>query len=1062
MAEAFIEKTEYNQYLSAPDYIDQFYGDKEGISTTKLLSSPLVSNTLDYLFSDFIGLEYANFPNLVSTSKKAFAGCISLKEINFPNLSYVESGLFENCINLKEVYLPKCISVKNDVFNGCTSLEELNLPIYKGSSSISMTFYIHDLDNLEQLYLESLERNIKVENCPKLEELRLSSLSIIGSSYGYLKNLPALETLILDNLSQLYSFAFMSLPNLKYLILPKCLSINSNIFAENVSQYSLPEDVIFSLPEVTYINFQYNGTFKSITLPAITSFNSIYDGLAYNQPYYLGLPNVSIITRNNFVYATTMIKSLSHDIIIDLSNLEVIESYAFNGNYYNSSYGIILRTPKLSEIKSSAFHSSYTFSCLKEINLQNVSILNDDVFKDTENSLNSGINFRNLDNIKEVKSGALGGTKINSDTLRLPNCEKFDFRQGLYTKNTLRCYSLAIRRFDAGSNPGSSYCISNLILPKLSEIITNPDNAYVSYHAPYNAMNIFPENIFSLDTCKQIVFYDGSSIYANGYSSIMYYKKCNLLYIPECLSLKYVYNPSINISYRNMLLNIRELYAPKLQTLENILFRDLHKITISSEITLLNLEYTYGNVSIIDFSQSFSGFIRFQYYSSYSSYCGSYTLSGINLPNFSGYFRFDPDFSWRSYISADRNRDFNIILGENIEGTYIDLYSMIQYFDEDHLKNINTYIQKSIIDNDIYYEDSSYHTESTHANLYLPNCNTINYTIFSSVLTLTSTSINIDASMYFSYHEGKIFNVGGFISVPLLESINIYISYDTLSLSSDIQDPTSLAYNFPNVEIQTYIHELYAPKLSKIKFIFPNEVQQYISMYRACLDFGYDRQNGLTSITLGISEMSDMFNGSFNSDGTFSAYNRWEYLNDRHLKYLSFSNLNGIPEYRFTGGANWSDWTLYLTNAETVNLNNISYISYHGLYIGKLETLSFPNLLYMEGNALSAPNLKFISFPKLQSLGSAVLYSCSKMQILSLPSTCSRFSTNALPSNFEVLDLYYNGVVSGSLQGGSYWYSAYHSSEHTVRVPSAYLSAYKNDAFWGSYLSSFHFNIIAM
>ena len=245
MAEAFIEKTEYNQYLSAPDYIDQFYGDKEGISTTKLLSSPILISTSDYLFSDFIGLEYAYFPNLSFISHKAFAGCVNLKEVNFQNVSYVESYAFKDCTSLKYLDLPKCTSMRANAFEGCDSLEELSLPKWSmftssyGVGNEYSNYYalFENLPNLSLLNIVNRSKPVRLINLPKLETLIASNLISLGTmssldyshqnqlSAGYFSDLKNINSIALPNLTILYSRAFISVPNLEMLILPECVQI---------------------------------------------------------------------------------------------------------------------------------------------------------------------------------------------------------------------------------------------------------------------------------------------------------------------------------------------------------------------------------------------------------------------------------------------------------------------------------------------------------------------------------------------------------------------------------------------------------------------------------------------------------------------------------------------------------------------------------------------------------------------------------------------------------------------------------------------------------------------
>jgi hypothetical protein len=182
------------------------------------------------------------------------------------------------------------------------------MPIYSRWNDYLYRFKISNLPKLNSISLPKIERNIILENLPRLADINLDSLSYVGAidygnsssggSHVYFKNLPSVEVLVLNRVKCLYQSAFMSMSNLKYLILPECESIKANVFTENISEYILPENVIFSLPKVSSINFSFNTIFKSINLPAVTDFTTFATGWRYNQPHYIGLPNVSIISSN--------------------------------------------------------------------------------------------------------------------------------------------------------------------------------------------------------------------------------------------------------------------------------------------------------------------------------------------------------------------------------------------------------------------------------------------------------------------------------------------------------------------------------------------------------------------------------------------------------------------------------------------------------------------------------------------------------------------------------------------------------------------------------------------
>ena len=1071
MAEAFIEKTEYNQYLSTQDYIDQFYGDKEGISTTKILSSPILLNTSDYLFSDFTGLQYINFPNLSTISHKAFAGCINLKEANIQNVTYVDSYAFKDCLNLKILSLPSCISMKESAFEGCNSLEELYLPEFSNYVSTSYDdhhFVIKDLSNLKTLNLNKLTSGLKLINLPKLEDVSLDNLiKFHWSGYpnyrGYIENLPKLSSLTLSKLKRLDSLTFGSLPNLEMLILPECISIYNNVFYGELPS----SDIIFSLPKVKYINFEGNNVFKSVILPAMVSDIDVCNnimGITHKYlPYYIGLPNYKSM-NSIFGRLQNINSSISHDLILDFNNLEYIQDGKyFRMNQYITSpeYGVILNTPILSSIPSTAF---YDCNLLKEINLNNVSVLNEHTFLSC-NGVYIGLSLKNAYNIKEVKACALYYTRLRGSILSLPNCEKFDFRQeqnpSLYSQIVSSYYMYGIRKIYNGMGSNDTTRINNVYLPKLSEVIIESelDSPYYSTILNCYPEQILPRDEFRLDGCKRIKFIGCSTKKFSYYSETNC--SCNLLYLPECSSIEYIKGDIDTLQF--MQIPVHKLYAPKLSYILDIRFLNTYDITLPWEsISYISLQYWFGWVSEIDYSISFSGIISINN-DCYSRKDGRvFLLSKINLPNYTGKFFLDASNTGNVAASSYLSDSIDFLFGENISNVKMTFHNMTSpnYSKDGTALNVNITALKNVINNYTLFRNSFPGLGPYGARrdkFYFPNASVISYNLSLSTLDVRSDYIGGYAKYTF---EGNKYSYGNYdeyfliwnnkcnlLSMPNVETIEVNIvSYYSISYISPYTK------SFIDIRFNFSVNELYAPKLRKINYNVCDELQ---SVFPSWIHCGFDvygkGASTYTSITLGISTLEDMCRLT-TYEGHPSILS-WYGVSMSYAKYVSMSNLKYIPPM-LPIGLQLMTHTLTLQRCEYLNIENVESISDRGLQVDLLEQLDLPKLRYIGERGIYAKKLRIISVPKLEELGDYGFYSCSSLETLTLPSTCSKLGQNFCynQGRLKVLELQYPGVVN--IHSNQAWYSM------TVRVPSAYLSAYKSHSIWGVQMSSY-WNIVA-
>ena len=1051
MAEALIETYNSQIYLSAQDYINVFYTTKFGIPETSYISSPLVTKLLDYMFQDFTGLKYLELDNCVSIQHKALANLSQLRELYLKNASYIGSYAFSGCRSLKYLDLPKCVSLGSEAFLDCDSLEELNIPIWQGYSSYTCGHYIiHDLNSLTQLSLNNVKKYIWIKNCPNLEKINLDSLDVVGNYFypsayrGCFENLPKLEVLELPKVKTVSALAFRSLPNLKYLALPECSYIDNEIFAETVSAYSLPENVIFSFPKVSYINFRRNSTLKSLVLPAMSNINnlSLMEETIDCYPYYVELPGISIISDRIFAFYNFERSKMTHDMTLKLPNLEVVNaaSISITRTYTNKPNGIIWDSPNMRYLASSFFAD---FRMLKEINIMNLSVINSDVFYYCTN--NEGLTLKNTYNVKEVKAGAFCSARIKGNTLNLPNCEIFDFRQYCSYGHNSYHYSLSIYN-EGASNAWISYRLDSIYLPALSELIVDASLEGTSYNYNCHPEQIFPQKEFKLDTCKRIRFLDCSSKYITEWGDKD--TSCISLYAPQCSTIEYI---RTNSSGTNLMpLPFHHVNAPNLTSLVNIRFINTYDLSIPLEgMSDVNLEFWLGWVSNIKYNKSFGGIISIT--SSYISRNDgrSFILSNVDLSNYYGKFIFDMS---SANISSYLSNTINFLFGENMEQvqmTFCNIYSP-DYNSNSTKMHINITTLKSIIDNNTLFRNyypwghGSYGLSKRIDKIYAPNASKISYNLSMNGATFYSYGIifgnltpNIFSSYSYDYQQFLIWNDWvDSLSLPNLETIDLNIvSCSSVSIMSSVYP------SYVDVHLNFMTDEFYAPKLSKLNF---NVLDESLASYMPNLvHIGFSMIGKLgtatcKSLTLGIHNLEDLcVLQRYEYDSTVLSYYG---ASLPQVKYLSLSNLKYIPGMSRTYLQVMTE-TLMLPECEELNINNVEYISQCGLGVYKLKMLELPNLRYLGKSAINGPSLSFISLPKLEWCDDYAFYSKNDLSMIILPSTCSRIGNYFWGSKLTLLELQYPGVVDlGSQQ---LWY---HSM--IVRVPMAYLQSYKDHSIW--------------
>lgn len=922
-------------------------------------------------------------------------------------LAYVGDSGFCNNSTIRSLYLPECSYVGYYGFYNLTALNTLRLPNLTEVSA----YAFYSLPSLTELYLDNLT---SINRGVFVDLLSLKSLTI--------------------NASTILSSTFVDVPNLEALYLPECTMIDNGYMMSG----SYPTSLYLYTPKLEYATIGLLASYtSSVNLPAISAVlsdaNLFYYGMTAGFLNYIGVENALSVNfstshlaqyihlNNRYGYATS-------DTVLNLQNCSTVEALTngcdFGIQAVSGQYGLVLKTPNLESLYS---YAAYNFGNLLEIDLRNISTLEVGALNRacygypsvTQSGsvyniiYNGGLKLKNIGSIVSIMQGALSGT-FNASSITFSNCESFDFlgldssRFGLYMSyySSSRC---SITTEDISDWDFDDPRIYTLNLPKLSEIIIDGNRLNTTGLTTYNYIS--PKSLFKLDTCSQILFYDGSSNYFScGSRGII---NCETLYIPECTNISY----SINTDFHSdkMIIQANTIYAPALETMSNVIFKNTYNMTLSNTVLSngINLYYDIGQSSVISISDSFTGNVVMSAYSSVTDTL----LSNIYLPNFSG----ELDFWYSNSSYMGLSSIVAITLSDNI-----DKFNML--FNNSTSASIDLYGQSSIS-----FNSGSYISRGNSVYMTFHDCVALTEIDHKEIGYVTSSSIWFSALSFYGITSQPT-------SLPNLETLNWEIQADSIYIA---EDPISVDYmNYIRYVIPCG-SEAYMPNLSTINFSYPSELESYISVFHPAIRF----YSNVQSITLGFSSLYDL--------AWLSASDGVEYVYDigipETVTYLSLGNLTGIPTGR---NALASKHTLYLPNVETLNISNVSYISQYGLYAAN-SYLDLPNLEYIENHGLWAPNVSYLSVPEVTSIGTNAFYSCSKLTYIDLPN-CSYIGLNALPSLATLIKLGYSSVVSmPSITLGSY----NSSIDRIVQVPLSLVSSYKADEMWGSILASYNWLI---
>lgn len=1134
MAEGLISLNTDTKLLSVKDYEKAY--DSGYLSYEKYLNTGLLSIVNSQTFEDsnwyLTNIKKLELPNVIAINGPLFGtySPYNLEEIIAPRLKTINAdNLSKRLYNFRKLYLEDIEYIDGTITNYNSHIfDYIEYLSYSRLISIyGNPFIWSNMTNLEKIYLPNLETISNVFTYAFADNAKVSHINL-----PKLKNVPELGFVNLTNLQYLLLSSIEIFPSLNNIPLLKSIELNaiisntSSMFSKrdtflwsgnfsNLSNISLPNIqtlyacglgfsrltsslVTLMAPNLVQLTFGANfGNIKSITLPALTAFSS-YNMLSqsYNDYFVqfetINMPNVSIVYSNSLLINNSGIRDYSvyHTINLNMNKCEEICEQAFNpmglSEYWDErerAYGITINTPKLQTIGSSAFMFCYN---LDEINLAHVSVLNNDVFLGAggHHIQKDGITtwytlkLKNIQNIKEIKRGAIAFTFLNTNYLSFPNCEIFDFDQVGRSYNEIT-FGYGIHVLCPSIHDAYNKYVNEFNMPKLSSIIFDYTSMINSFYGtcPYFYMSHFCSSKFKADACSQIKIIDGdhggplagyfdyydsqgaSSYIVRDYASSIKLFCTELLYIPNCETFEHIRNENLYTNFPSTLNSYIEimcgqLYAAKLSNLSNFILGNCYSLSTLDNANVLNTVkkltyYTgsdYTKIKYISFPYSFSTPIDLIAANSQAGYITSL----ISLPNYYG------KINTISYKYTSSRYFYPVINGDVYIGNAQEL-------------NIFCLSGNITLNNSIINIGSDIKLRATSCSIYFPECSTINeyylstsvpiqycelyaskcdlYNVYDYLKTIT-----IGSDYSFGFTLNKTFSSTSVINMPNLKNINYYIENDIVVDSSATYHSQLLL----NLNYSSTIKNVYMPELETFSIIFTNP--EIISNYYETI---YNRMILVNpeKVTLGFSDPLS-FKITQSTDLRYLSLSKLAYINkgttNTYRRYISEHTIN-----------------VGHTNFDEINLDSISYIEEFGLALPYYsKSLNFPELKSLLSFAVRLPLMKDITFPKLEYLGGDNLWECSLITYLELPSTCSSIGHNAIPENFSILKLNYSGVVSMpdisvEYTEWDFWASRYlyhlcypfSGVTRIVQVPTSLVSAYRSDSTWGGYLASYNWFI---
>lgn len=278
--------------ISLPNVISVGSRAFEGLSSLVSVNLPNIEKIDWDAFSECTSLREINFPKLTSL-KYGFRNCNNLKSVNLPSLKEIEGG-FMNCTALTSICLPNVISISDDSFQGCTKLKFVSFPnvnVIKGKSIFENCYALKEVDCPK---LETLAGFYIFKNCNSLETLYLPEVKAIAS--GPFISMKNIRSIIVPKIERITSFGGDKCPKLEEVYIPNIKSLDGTFHADSAQMvlnlYNLESigknfhvygkglrKIIFTTPQppsISYYSAAFTGYFSQITLIVPTESEELY------------------------------------------------------------------------------------------------------------------------------------------------------------------------------------------------------------------------------------------------------------------------------------------------------------------------------------------------------------------------------------------------------------------------------------------------------------------------------------------------------------------------------------------------------------------------------------------------------------------------------------------------------------------------------------------------------------------------------------------------------------------------------------------------------------------
>lgn len=263
------------------NYLAFIFGGINGYVDNYIIPSTLVSVTItdsnvpEYAFSQCSNIQTVTIGNAAVVYDNAFSYCSSLTQVNLPEtLTSIGENAFCGCSSLSQIELPSSLTnIAQSVFSSCSALESIVIPSSVtsiGSGAFSYCYGIKEI-NLPSAYGDSFSNLFGYSMPSELKKITFGSTTVPSNYFSGWSNV---EEIVLENTTEIGSYAFNSCSSLKSITLPSTLTtINDWAFSycSSLSSVVLPS----SLSVIRAYAFYNCPSLMSIVLPSsLTSIES--------------------------------------------------------------------------------------------------------------------------------------------------------------------------------------------------------------------------------------------------------------------------------------------------------------------------------------------------------------------------------------------------------------------------------------------------------------------------------------------------------------------------------------------------------------------------------------------------------------------------------------------------------------------------------------------------------------------------------------------------------------------------------------------------------------------